>query len=66
LHILLHDCGTRTEPSLPEKGKMTEEEMEFARYAESNDIVLLMPRLTSGDFGRHTVDVNRGCWDVFG
>ena len=39
--------------------------MEFAKYAESNNIVLLMPRLQRGDHGPIAVDVNRGCWDVF-
>ena len=35
------------------------------RYAETNKIVLLMPRLERGEHGADAVDVNRGCWDVF-
>jgi hypothetical protein len=85
LHLLLHDCGTRAAPALPPKGTTSESEDEFAKYAETNNIVLLMPRLeakakeimavttaaganTSTIFAplETAVDVDRGCWDVFG
>ena len=113
LHVLMHDCGTREAPALPPVGAITHPEEEFAKYAETNQIVLLMPRLMRGGgceaalnqscrsakgdafscaecAGAHvgallqegctdegiaawcagapqdTVDVSRGCWDVFG
>ena len=46
LHIILHDCGTRDLPSLPPADQLSIEEQEFAKYAEANDIVLLLPRLS--------------------
>jgi hypothetical protein len=39
---------------LPEVGEMTVDEIEFAKYAESNNIVLLMPRLTKEDIKGNT------------
>jgi hypothetical protein len=64
LHVILHDCGTREEPLLPPAGDMTSAEKEFARYAETNNIILMMPRLEAG--GSDHKDIERGCWDVFG
>lgn len=64
LHVILHDCGTRDEPFLPPVGEMTSAEKEFARYADSNNIILMMPRLEAG--GSDHNDIDRGCWDVFG
>jgi hypothetical protein len=66
MHVLFHDCGTRDTPFLPEVGQMTIDEIEFAKYAETNDIVLLMPRLMKSKVEGNTPDVSRGCWDVFG
>lgn len=65
LHVMLHDCGTREAPSLPPPAAMSPEEQAFAAYAETNRIVLLMPRLEKSEHGADAVDVNRGCWDVF-
>lgn len=68
LHLSLHDCGTRAAPELPPPTAMSQEEEVFAAYAESNGVVLLMPRLRQSPSGalRGAVDVERGCWDVFG
>jgi hypothetical protein len=66
MHVSLHDCGTRETPFFPEVDKMTTDEVEFAKYAETNDMVLLMPRLMKSDVKGNTPDVSRGCWDVFG
>ena len=65
LHVMLHDCGTRENPTLPAVGTMTKAEQAFAAYADTNAIVLFMPRLTR-DPNVKAVDVGRGCWDVFG
>jgi hypothetical protein len=47
--------------------RMTIDEIEFAKYAETNNIVLLMPRLSGMDtYQGNAPDVSRGCWDVFG
>jgi hypothetical protein len=65
LHLLLHDCGTRDAPALPPPTTMSTDEQAFAEYAETNRLVLLMPRLAEGNYGVDAVDVNRGCWNVF-
>jgi hypothetical protein len=59
LHIMMHDCGTRDAPALPPIGAMTHPEEEFARYAETNEIVLLMPRLRKG--GGCEAALNQSC-----
>jgi hypothetical protein len=61
---MMHDCGTQKKHYLPPKGELSPEETEFAKYAETNNIVLLLPRLRSND--TPTNEVQRGCWDVFG
>ena len=45
LHVRLHDCGTRDAPFAPPATSMSDEESEFTKYAEKNQVILLMPRL---------------------
>tara|TARA_B110000208_G_C11789436_1_gene436893 strand:- start:1479 stop:3599 length:2121 start_codon:yes stop_codon:yes gene_type:complete len=65
LLVLLHDCGTRDAPLLPPAAAMSAEESEFARHADVNGVVILMPRLAA-NASSGAADVRRGCWDVFG
>ena len=78
LQLLLHDCGTRDAPVAPPGGgALSAAEHEFAKWADANAIVLLLPRLratttanatatTTMRDGDNAPDVARGCWDVFG
>jgi hypothetical protein len=47
LHVMMHDCGTREKHYLPPATELSSDEQEFAKYAEANNIILLLPRLSS-------------------